>query len=181
MEYETNIRNPLEVYMGKGKLWLLCLGCLIFIGIGGWMFIEYVNGNMMTFYGLVGMACIILFAACLIYFIQKLIDHSPALTIDDEGIVDNSSYIAGGLIRWDDINNIELYQLAGQKMIGIQLNDPDAYLESRQGLKRLLIKFNQGMVQAPINIAQSALQMPLVRLYEETITRWHTYQESRIS
>jgi len=101
--------------------------------------------------------------------------------INEEGILDNSSYIAGGLIRWDDIHNIELYQLAGQKMIGIQLKDPDSYLESQQGLKRQLIKINQGMVQAPVNIAQSALRMPLVQIYEEMHIRWHSHQESRLS
>ena len=181
MEYATNLSKPLEVYMGKGKLWLLGFGCMIFIAIGGWIFSEYVNGNMMFIYGIVGLVCIILFAACLIYFVRKLFDHSPAVIIDDEGILDNSSYIAGGLIRWDDIHNIELYQLTGQKMIGIQLKDPDSYLESQQGLKRQLIKINQGMVQAPVNIAQSALRMPLVQIYEEMLIRWHSHQESRLS
>lgn len=167
--------------MGKGKLWLLGFGCLIFIAIGGWIFSEYLNDDTMLFYGIAGIACMILFAACLGYFIRKLFDHTPAVIIDDEGIFDNTSYIAGGLIRWDDIHHIELYQLTGQKMIGIQLKDPDSYLESRQGFKRLLIKINQGMVQAPVNIAQSALQMPLTQLYEEMMFRWHSHQESRLS
>lgn len=179
MEYSTTLSKPLEVYMGKGKLWMLAFGCLVFIVIGSWIFSEYLNENMTLFYGIVGLACILLFAACLIYFIRKLFDHSPAIVIDSEGILDNSSYIAGGLIRWDDILNIELYQLAGQKMIGIQLKDPDSYLAGRQGLKRQLMKINQGIVQAPINIAQSALRMPLVQIYEEMVIRWQSHLESR--
>lgn len=180
MDHETNLDKPLEVYMGKGKLWMLGFGCFIFIGIGGWIFSEYLNGNMTFIYGIVGIVCMILFAACLCFFTQKLLDHSPAVIIDEEGILDNSSYIAGGLIRWDDIHNIELYQLVGQNMIGIHLKDPDSYLERQQGLKRQLIKINQGMVQAPINIAQSALRMSLVQIYKEMNIRWHSHH-GRIS
>lgn len=179
MDYSTDFNKPLEVYMGKGKLWLMGFGCLAFIVVGGLIFSEYLNGNMTFFYGLVGIVCVIFFAACLVFFIRKLFDHSAAVRIDDEGIYDNSSYISGGLIRWDDIINIELYQLAGQKMIGIQLKDPDSFLESQQGFKRRLIKINQGMVHAPVNIAQSALRMPLAQIYEEMIIRWHSYQEFR--
>lgn len=178
MNHSTNLGKPLKVYMGKAKMWLMVFGCLIFIAIGGWIFSLYLNEDVTFPYGVVGVICTLFFAACLIYFIRKLFDHSPAIIIDDEGILDNSSYIAGGLIRWHDIHHIELYQLAGQKMIGIQLKDPDSFLKDQQGFKRLLIKINKGMVQAPINIAQSALRMPLVQIYDEMILRWHSHLES---
>lgn len=181
MVHSTNFSFPLKVYMGKGKLWLMSFGCLIFIAIGGWFFAEYLNGHLILAYGIVGICCVMLFGACLIFFIRKLFDRSPALVIDYDGILDNSSYLASGLVRWEDIQQIELYQLAGQKMIGIQLKEPEAYLGSQRGLKRQLIQINQGMVQAPINIGQSALRMPLAQIYEEMMMRWHSHQGSRLS
>ncbi len=167
--------------MGKGKLWLLILACLAFIAAGGWIFSAYWSGDEVFIYGIIGVICMLFFGICLIYFILKLFDRAPGLILNEEGIVDNSSYIAGGLIRWKDIHNIELYQLAGQKMIGIQLKDPDSYLRSQKGIKRRLISINQGMVQAPVNIAQSALRMPLEQIYEEMFHRWHWQQKSRLS
>lgn len=177
MQYPTNLEKPLEVHMRKGKLWLLCLGCLVFIAVGGWLFSDYLNESESLFTGILGIVCIALFSACLIFFIRRLFDHSPALVINHEGILDHSSYIPGGFIRWDDIEDIELYQLSGQTMIGIQLKDPDSFVERQQGLKRRLIQMNQGLVQAPVNIAQTALRMPIDQIYGEMVTRLHAHRK----
>ncbi|OMF96084.1 STM3941 family protein [Paenibacillus sp. FSL R7-0273] len=181
MEYSSNHSQPLMIYMGKGKLWLFSFACLAFIATGAWILSLHLRGEEMLLYGVIGGICIIIFAACLLFFIRKLLDHSPGLVIDHEGILDNSSYIAGGLIRWEDIRHIEMYQLTGQVLIGIQLNDPEAYLRNQQGLKLGLIKINLRLVNAPVNIAQSALRMPLSKIYEEMLIRWHLYQRSRTS
>lgn len=181
MDYSSNTNQPLKIYMGKGKLWLLITACLAFIAAGAWILSLHLSGEEVFLYGVVGVVCMLFFSACLIFFIRKLFDRSPGLIIDNEGIYDNSSYVAGGLIRWEDIRNIEMYQLAGQAMIGIQLNDPDAYLQQQKGFKQRLNQINQGMVQAPVNIAQSALRMPLSEIYEEILIRWQSHHKSRLS
>ncbi|UQZ36937.1 hypothetical protein C2I18_27435 [Paenibacillus sp. PK3_47] len=179
MDYSTHLDKPLEVYNGKGRLWVLGFACLGFVAVGAWFFLEYLNGTMIFLYGLVGLVCIVFFGACMLYFVRKMFDRTPAIIINDEGVFDNSSYIPGGLVRWEDITHIELYELAGQQMIGIQLKDPDTFLKGQQGLKRRLIQINQGMVKAPVNIAQSALTLPLAQIYEEMLIRWQSHQEPR--
>ena len=53
-------------------------------------------------------------------FIRKV-----ALIVDDKGITDNSSFISPGLMKWEDIMDIFLVNMAGINHLGIKLKDED--------------------------------------------------------
>ncbi|ASA25856.1 STM3941 family protein [Paenibacillus donghaensis] len=173
---EAVFSEPLKIYLSKSKLWLMVLGSLIFVALGVWLIKLYVRGAVTFLHAGLGVISILFFGACLLFVVVKLFDRAPAVILDQRGITDQSSFAAGGFIGWDDIEDIQLYQLSGQTMIGIQLKDPALYLKQQYGSKGRLMRINQGMVQSPVNIAQTSLNLPLALLYEEIMLRWELHQ-----
>ncbi|GGF90171.1 hypothetical protein GCM10010912_39180 [Paenibacillus albidus] len=170
-------QESFKVYTGKRNLWLMALAGLAFVAAGVWMISLYLEGGESILIALVGLVCTVFFGACLLYIIKMMFDRGPAVILDEQGVTDHSSFTSGGTIRWDEIENLELFHLSGQKMIGIQLKDPQAYLANQRGFKGWLMRVNHRMVDAPVNIAQAALPIPLEQLYEEMLRRWELHRQ----
>ncbi|CAM4442031.1 STM3941 family protein [Paenibacillus tarimensis] len=154
-------------YPSTGKLLKLLLASLVFVALGAVFIVvgtsEEDRSLGMTLAGIVTVA---FFGACLLYFVYRLINRKPSLIINDEGIEDNSSYTGGGKIRWEEIREIMLYEMMGQKFIGLKLYDEAAYLKRQSGFKKWLMKVNSGMVQAPVNVPQNGVKMKLDALHD---------------
>ncbi|PZD92957.1 hypothetical protein DNH61_25485 [Paenibacillus sambharensis] len=154
-------------YPSTRKLLMLLLGSLVFVAMGLLLMmvgLSEEDGSLgMTLVGIVTLA---FFGACLLYFVYRLFNRKPSLIINDEWIEDNSSYTAGGRIKWEDIREIALYEMMGQRFLGIKLHDEDAYLQRQSGFKKWLMKVNSGMVQAPVNIPQNGIKMKLEALHD---------------
>ena len=91
--------------------------------------------------------------------------------ITDEGITERASKVSDGLIRWEEIKSVSIYDsemsnnldtrrgepVETDKFIGIKLKDPDAYAEKLRGIKKMLFDFNKRAMSnhveaTPINI-----------------------------
>ncbi|YCI21099.1 hypothetical protein M1D71_05150 [Paenibacillus sp. Z3-2] len=48
-------------------------------------------------------------------------------------------------MAWRDVENIFMYELMGQKMIGIKLRDEKAFLDRQNGMKRKLMTVNSNI------------------------------------
>ncbi|AWB43562.1 hypothetical protein DCC85_04540 [Paenibacillus sp. CAA11] len=174
--FSSRPTGPYTAYMGMGKRWLFAGLALLFVVLG--CFVAYYSyQDQKYFFTVIGVLCIVFFGFCLLYIVSKLNDRTPAVVVDEDGITDRSSYIAGGLIRWEEIRDIELYEFMNQSFIGIELYDSDSYLEKQRGLRRLMMNANRGMVQATINISQSSLSTPLEELYDRIIEQWERRME----
>ena len=79
------------------------------------------------------------------------------LTIDEKGIIDNSSSLALGFIPWDDIEEVCIKGNASNKFIELALKDEDKYLSSVNKIKRIFIlaqkKMKHNVVCISLNIA----------------------------
>ncbi|MFC7679632.1 STM3941 family protein [Paenibacillus sp. GCM10028914] len=154
------------------------LGKLVFFSV-----IFVLLGIAITYFGLteddgsmaivaIGVLCTIFFGFGLIYFISRLVNKRPSLIVNDEGITDQSSYIQAGVIKWEDIKEIKLYSMMNQRMIGIILYHPENFMSKQSGFKKLLMRANQGLVDTPINIAESSLPISLDELYMIILNKW---------
>lgn len=171
MQQQSN--NEMVLYQGTGKVIGLSIGALIFVLLG----VLFVVGGLSeekTHYLLVsiGVVSVVLFGLCLAYFVYRLFNRKPSIIVNEEGLLDNSSYIGGGFLRWEEIKDIVLYDFMGQRFIGIQLFDEEQFVNRQSAFKKGLMRLNSGMVQAPINIAQSGLKMPLDQLYGLIYKQW---------
>ncbi|WP_279588825.1 STM3941 family protein [Paenibacillus castaneae] len=80
-------------------------------------------------------------------------------------------------MNWTDIQEISIYEFMGQKFIGLKLEDTDHFMSQQSGLKKWLMRMNKGMVQAPVNIAQSAISISLEELYVMMVSTWQRARE----
>ena len=140
-------------------------------------------GLALTYFGLMGednepfiviidVLCTVIFGLCLVYYVARIKNKKPSLIVNDEGITDQSSYIEAGVIRWEEVKNIEIYSLMNQRMIGIKLYHPEEFMSKQRGFKKMLMRANQGMVDTPINIAESGLPMSLDKVYLIMLKKW---------
>ncbi len=106
----------------------------------------------------VGIASILFFGSTGIYGIKKMFDKTIGLTIDKNGIFDNTNASSVGLIKWSDITEIKTEQVASTKFLLIYTANPDFYLEKVKGFKRKLMEGNNRMYGTPLSITSNTLK-----------------------
>lgn len=110
---------------------------------------------------------IIFFGFCGFYYMMKLFDKKPGLVIYDEGIIDNSSAISPGLIKWQDIIDIFITEINNQKFLTFEIKNPDELVSKQRGLKKILMTINKNYFRSPIHISSSILDCDFQELHDK--------------
>lgn len=110
-----------------------------------------------------------------IYSLKK-----PALILSEDGLTDQSSYIAAGFLKWEEIMEVQFYQYGGQPFLGIITVDPELIIQRSSGFKRLLNKMNKGLVEAQVSIPVRNLACDDETLINEIAIRWEAKMTSYI-
>ena len=168
----ASIGQRIEIQYSKTKLLLVFLGSLAFVAIGLWFVIEPPTNHYNRHYSptillIVGYASIIFFGLCALIAMRKLFDNRPGLVIDDLGLSDNSSGVSSGQILWTDILNISVIEIQRQKIIMLQVNNPQDYINRQTNIfKRKLMKINLNKFGSPLSISSTALKISFVELHK---------------
>ncbi len=119
------------------------------LGVPGWMnFVVAWIG--VPFFGL-----------CAFYGTFRVLDSAPLVIINDQGVFDNASALGAGLIFWDEIEGSGVHLISSQKMLEIVVKDPKAVISRQPWYKRYLMLINKGIWNAPFNIPQAAMPVPV--------------------
>jgi hypothetical protein len=169
--------NEIVIFPSRRKTALAFLGSIGFVALGGFL-IASASGFEDMFQLLIGGVAILFFGSIGFYIGYRLIRPSPALRINEEGIYDNASLSSVGLIRWQEISDLVVYELMGQKTLGIIPFDWPALLSKQSRYKQMLLKANADLAAAPINIPQAILPMPVEEL-QEKILSYHAVLSDR--
>lgn len=172
---DSNDETIIEV--SKKKIALLLLGAGVFVAIGIWMFslndarIQSGRGmnDPMLVHGL-GLVAIVFFGIFGLVGLKKLFNNKPALILNKSGIVDNASAVSAGFIPWSEVVGTRIVDVQRQKMLVINVRDPEKYLARGSLLKQTLNKANYNMVGSPISISSVALAInfsELTSLFEQ--------------
>lgn len=161
----TTSGKTIEIPLSKKKILLILLFSIVFAAIGFWFVIEPptiknpVFGNPLLI-SVLGYATIIFSVIGTFFCIRKLPDTKPGLIIDNEGFTDNSSGVSGGLVLWKDIENISIFEMRRQKLIMLEVNNPEEYINRQtNGFKRKLMAMNHKMYGTPLSISANALEI----------------------
>ncbi|MGO4529533.1 STM3941 family protein [Paenibacillus sp. 2TAF8] len=174
--YDQHVEYPSR----KRMAWLTA-GAALFMSAGFFlMFDRSSSAGTSIISSVIGLLSILFFGICFCYSLFKMIRKEPSFVINEHGFVDSSSYTSGGAVAWKDIEHIIMYELMGQKMIGVKLQDEKAFLERHNGMKRKLMTANSNMVDATISIAQSSITLPIDQLYFMMINHWQHGKDNRI-
>ena len=107
------------------------------------------------------------------YAVYRLMNPAPALIINREGIVDNASALGAGLIRWEEIQSMFIYDVMGNRLLGIVPVNLDPILDRQSGPRRFFYNLGKNMQAAPFSIPEGGLPMKL----EELLAKIEAYRE----
>lgn len=166
--------NELVIYPKKGKMILYGIGCLVFVAIGGILFLLGLtdNGNDRLKLLAIGGVVFVFFGLCMVYWVKTMVKRKPAIIINHEGITDQSTYIAAGLIRWGEIEDIDFIQFGGQTYLGIFTKDPDLIVNRSSSFKRMLNRMNKGLLPSQVNIPVKILDCSVEVLIDRINKEW---------
>jgi hypothetical protein len=153
------------VPLDRMKLLGQCLAALAFVAVGVFLI------RIPTRYGLwaqiMGAVAVAFFGAVGAAVLFRLLRPGPAIVIDDDGILDDASGVSLGLIRWDQVGEIDEYRVDDQAFLSIMLKDPEALIAQQPFWKRRIIRANSGMGAPAVNIPQASLGINLSDLRRE--------------
>jgi len=164
--------ETLEIPLSKGKLIILFVGSLLFVAAGFW-FIKQPETITQT----VAMPPAILI---LIFIFKKFFDTKAGIIINRNGIYDNSSGVSAGFIPWGDISNISTMEISKQKLIMIEVINPEVYINRQTNfIAKKASAINHKMYGSPINISANSLQYKFDDLYYTLRERWQQNTAAR--
>ena len=175
--------EQIEIPLSKTKMALTFLGSLVFVGLGLWFLINPPKSNHWLFGNptvifIVGLASVIFFGLVAVTIFKKYTDKKPGLTINRQGITDNSSGVSAGLIPWTDIQEIKITQVMNQKFLMFMVRNPQDYLDKvTNPLKRNAMKMNYKTYGSPISISSNALQTNFYDLHKLLIKKMNEYKQ----
>jgi hypothetical protein len=170
----VNTNETLKIPLSKDKLMLLFAGSLLFVILGLWFIKEpetFRKGVALII--TIGYAAVIFFGICAIFIFRKLFDTKAGIIIDNKGIHDNSSGVSAGFIPWGDITNISTIEISRQKLIMIEVSNPDDYIERQTNfIAKKAVAINHKMYGSPISLNAGALKYSFDDLYYTLRKRW---------
>lgn len=140
---------------------LALLGILVVIA-PQW-FIKSDNTLVAT---IAGYVLLVFFGLFALLFGKRLLDKTPGLVVDKEGITDYTGGASAGKLRWEDVRQLDVIEIEGQKFIRILLRNPLEYLEQEKDpFKKRIKQINFRLYQTPFCIAARSLQVDFEELY----------------
>jgi hypothetical protein len=166
----TNTTGQIEIALSKNKLILMLIGAIAFVIIGFWFVISPPTINN-SFFGnptrllIIGIIAIVFFGFSAVYIARKIPDNKPGLIIDKIGLTDNSSGVSAGQILWSDIENISVIEIHRQKLIMLEVKNPQDYIDKQtSGFKRKMMQMNLNMYGTPLSITSNSLKIKFEEL-----------------
>ena len=174
--------TKIEIPLSKKKMFLALFGALIFLVLG----INFmVNPEKYISYAfrspelirISGISAFLFSTLCIIFISIKLFDKKPGLTIDKNGITDNSNYNKVGLIEWNEIIGIRTEQIMSTKFLLIDVQNPEKFIEKASRIKASLMRANMRMYNTPLSISSTALKYDFENLEKTIETEFEKYKE----
>lgn len=155
-------RNRITIPFSRPKLTRLIGIGLAFV-IVGLLLIFYADrlpDNVPRWIPVVlGIFALLIFGFISMAILQKLTNKKPGLIVRDDGIWDNSSAIAIGLIEWQDITKVDDCHAVGQDFICIHVQDPHKYIKkAKNAFQQRILTINHQTHASAIQITANGLQ-----------------------
>ncbi|MCG9792662.1 STM3941 family protein [Flavobacterium algicola] len=155
--------NKIEIPLSRTKLTLTIVGAFSFVFFGIVFIInpdKFITPFLRSpeLVRIVGIIASLLFTILGIYGIIKLFDKTVGLTVDENGITDNTNASSVGLIKWSEITEIKAEKVMSTKFLLIFTKNPNKFLEKKSGIKRKILQGNMKMYGTPISITSTTLK-----------------------
>ena len=176
--------EQIEIPLSKKKIRLAFFGMCMFVIMGMLGLINpsyfvtkpYFPNPWMIFIS--GLASVLFFGLGAVLMFRKLSDKRIGLTINKEGIIDNSSGgVSAWLVLWSDIEEINVCEIFRQKFLIIVIKNPQEYLAKvKNPLKRKTMEANFKMTGSPISISDGILKTDFDKLHKLLVDKMKEYK-----
>jgi hypothetical protein len=172
-----NLKGRVAIPLNKRKLVVLVLAALGFVVVGVmvWLLADAIPGLGSLLIKGAAVLVVGFCGLCGAYGLLKLFDTAPGLVLDQQGIIDNSSAVAAGRIRWDEITEIRFSTLEGQQFLTVQVANPKRFVEMGGFFRRMLNRANTWLVGSSINISASSLRISFDELTKQISEFYRVY------
>ena len=159
------MQSGLAVFPRRKKQVLLMIGCL---GLAISCAVV-----LLTSKGVLGVANVIPWAVFLIcgfaglQLLGRVLRPRPVLVIDEQGLMDRSSIAGVGLIPWADIASVRVVDYQTQKILAIEMKDPQKYLDRANPLRRQAMRLNRSLAGTPFIVPLATVMASDVTLMAE--------------
>ncbi|AIH01622.1 hypothetical protein M949_0451 [Riemerella anatipestifer CH3] len=159
--------NKIEIPINKTKMILLVILFVLFMIINIYMFINadeiakntiFIRFSNPTLNRIMSAISFLFFTFFTFYGIKKILKNKRGLTIDDNGIDDQTSSLSAGFIEWDDITELKTETLNGLKFFLVYVKNPDKYLHNASGMKLKAMKNHFKNYGTPLTIEANVLK-----------------------
>jgi len=157
--------DKIEIPLSKTKILLPLIGATVFVVLGTLFIMNPEQFKSLIFRNpktirIAGIAAFVFFGICLVFIAKILFSNKVGLTIDQNGITDNSNATSIGLIEWDDITDIGTVQVASTKNLMLETDKPEKYIErAKNGIAKRAMKANHKMYGSPLSIISNSLKI----------------------
>jgi|GEM_PF-700021 hypothetical protein len=161
--------------LNKWRLLLILLVSVIFIMNGLAILFEGKTEIVSTnpiLVKTVGFLTLLFFSLIIFIVSKRLFEPELGLTIDEEGVNDHSSNFAVGLVKWENVTQIETKKFIWMKSLLIHTNNPEEYLREASGFKLRLLAGNIHRSKTPIVISGGGLKIKFSKLEELIQDYW---------
>lgn len=161
------MQKTIEIPLNKQRFALMLVGSIVFFIGSIWLFNLADNQEKYApaFMKGIGMLGFVMGGIGGLIFFKKLFDKEAGLTINQQGIIENTNGLSVRMVEWKDITGFETRQVQGQKLILVMVKKPQKYIDkaSNNAQKRLL-RLNVKEYGTPISITVSSLKMDFEEL-----------------
>ncbi|MCD0467421.1 STM3941 family protein [Flavobacterium sp. ENC] len=173
--------GEIEIYSSKKKSFLLLIGSFLFVVGGIWMFMNAENltgfrtRSPILVKG-IGIISVLFFGVGFYLSIKQLVKNKLFLIIDKSGINVSPNKNPSNLIKWNNIEGFSELKIQNQKMVLINVNNPDYWIENEKNqIRKKIIQFNFNNYGSPFLLSAISMQInheQLVKLLNESADRY---------
>ena len=140
------------------------IGALAFVVAGTWGIIEPERFASIRYpkniVFISGIAGVLFFGLCFVFIAKKVFSRKTGLTINDNGIIDNSNATSVGLIEWKDVTGIKSWGTGSAKVIVVLTSEPEKYIaRSKNIISKKAMEANNKIYGSPLSIISNSLKI----------------------
>ena len=165
-----------EVPFSKIKMLKYTTIAFILLLMGVDMFIDSRTEQGFWFYfgQTFGIFSIIFFGPAFIVCLLLLVRSKKGLVFTDGGFKDYSCFGVGRFINWNEVENIERFELYGHLYIKVMIKEPQAFIASCSGITKLMYSLNYKLYGTPVFLSPFLLKSRFENLYSQVQIQWST-------
>lgn len=168
-------QGELFIYPARQRLIRLAILGLIMTLVGIWVLTvfegnSYISGRILI--KTMGTIGVILFGSATIWFLIRAFSRKPLLILSDDGVLNRESVYRLPLVRWSEIEGVEIGEEMGHPHLWFRLRDSEAVIRRcRSSVSRTFHGNNLKKGRPVMTVSQNHAGIPLDELRQEVERR----------